>query len=194
MAQNLVDISELIVALREAAHVGDGDELRPGLAAAERQLMLLLNALSVEPELQISRSLKPLMVLHGALVDLANGQQPEMLTPLRKPAGRPEKDVASVFLQAMAARTLSELFEGGEALAVAAGRVAKALRGMKGNPTTTTVKNWRARLEEGPGGSGMPRDAWEQYVAPLPPGLGSTPKERGENLLKALRERGSLIG
>ena len=59
--------------------------------------------------------------------------------------------------------------------------------------TGETVKNWRARLDEGPGARGAPEDALKHYLAQIDD-IGSTSKMRGEYLLKALLERGESLG
>jgi hypothetical protein len=142
-------------------------------------------------------NLAPLMRLRAAIVDLANGRQSELFTPVNKKPGHPGKGVALAYVQGFAARALSELVDSGEPVKTAAGRVANALRkgrkDMRG-VDSNTIKNWRARLEEGPNARGAPDDALKQYLAPLPPGIGTTSKLRGESLLKALRENGEGLG
>ena len=91
---------------------------------------------------------------------------------------------------------LAELVDSGERVKQASDRVANAVRNgrkdMRG-VTGETVRNWRARLEEGIGARGAPDDALKHYLALLD-NIGSTPKAHGEYLLKALRERGESLG
>jgi hypothetical protein len=129
-------------------------------------------------------------------VDLAEGHKPALFTPIASQPGRPGKPVAADTLQGFAERALDELVGAGEGLKLASNRVAKAVRlGCKGagDVTGQTIRNWRSRLREStgqdPAGPGASKEAWKHFVAPLPPGLGDTSRQRGENLLKIL-ERG----
>jgi hypothetical protein len=148
------------------------------------------------PTMREGGHLAPLMRLLAAIVDLANGRQSDLFVPVIKKPGNPGKGVAHTALQGLAARALAELVDSGEPVKQASDKVANALRkGRKDmrNVTGETVKNWRARLDEGPGARGAPDDALQHYIAPLPADW-STSRIRGENLLKALRERGEALG
>ncbi|MDQ6702870.1 MAG: hypothetical protein M3Z96_07085 [Pseudomonadota bacterium] len=106
--------------------------------------------------------LAPLIRLHAAIIDLANGRQSDLFVPVSKKPGLPGKGVAHAAVQGIAARALAELVDSGEPVKQAAGKVANALRkGRKDmrNVTWETVKNWRSRLDEGPGARGTPEDA-----------------------------------
>jgi hypothetical protein len=91
---------------------------------------------------------------------------------------------------------MSECVEAGDSISVAAEKVTRALRTGRRDLRDLkppTVKNWRDRLEAGPG-PGAPDEAIKHYKEPLPPGLGTTPRQRADNLLKILAERGSQLG
>ena len=95
------------------------------------------------------------------------------------------------FYQGIAARALSEFMAAGENKDQAARGIATKLNNAGcdiGEVTATTVINWRERLEQGQG-PGASEHAVKQYRMPVP---GDTPKERGENLLKAIAHRATL--
>lgn len=73
-------------------------------------------------------NLAPLIRLHAAIVDLANGRQSELFVPINKKAGHPGKSVAHAYVQGFAGRALAELIDSGEPRSSAANRVAQALR------------------------------------------------------------------
>ena len=125
----------------------------------------------------------PLLQLQAAIVDLADGRVSPMFKPRERPNRHPGKRQTDAFLMAMAARAMSELMEGGASEAAAALKVARALGGK-----ASTIKNWRDRLNQGPG-PGAPQAAVDHYRAPLPSWPGSTGTQRGERLLALMKER-----
>lgn len=193
------DFADLIAAMRcafELDRIGAANkDLPDGLTSIERMIMALLTCFSTIPVLREDGALAPLMRLHAAIVDLAAGRQSELFVPVIKKPGNPGKGVAHAAVQGFAARALTELVDSGEPVEQAADRVARAVReGRKdmGDVAGKTVKHWRARCKEGPGARGVPDDALEHYRATLD--IYGTSKSRGEYLLKALRERGELLG
>jgi hypothetical protein len=195
------DFADLIAAMRWASELdrigATNKELPDRLTSTEYMLRSLLHCFLTIPTLLKGGHLAPLMRLKAAIVDLANGRQSDLFVPVIKKPGAPRKSAVHAFVQGMAARTLAELVDSGEPVKQASNRVANAVRnGRKDmrDVTGDTVKNWRARLDEGPGARGAPDDALQHYLAPLPLDFGSTSKMRGENLLKMLRERGETIG
>jgi hypothetical protein len=195
------DFADLIAAMRWASdldRIGAANKDLPDkLTSAEYMLRALLTCLSTIPVLMKDGALAPLMRLHAAIVDLAAGRQSDLFVPVIKKPGNPGKGIAHAAVQGFAARALAELVDSGEQVKQASERVAKALRkGRKDmrNVTGETVKNWRARLDEGAGARGAPDGALKHYIGELPPDIGSTSKMRGEYLLKALRERGESLG
>jgi len=194
------EFADLIAAMRwgaELDRIGAANkELPDRVTSIEYMLRMLTTFFSASRVLE-GNGIAPLIRLHAAIVDLANGRQSELLVPVIKKPGHPGKGVTHALTQALAARALSELVDSGEPLDQAANRVAQALRkGRKDmhDVTGTKVKNWRARLQEGPGARGVSDDALKHYLAPLPANFGSTSKMRGENLLKVFRERGEAFG
>jgi hypothetical protein len=184
---NSRDWAELVVMLRWATELerpgATNPRLPAGMTAPEYALRAVLHFLERQPSVMRHSALAPLLRLRGAIVDLADGRISPLLKPVARPVGNPGKGQHEAFRMGMAARTMSELMEGGASEHDAARRVARALGG---KISGVTVRNWRARLNEGHG-SGAPQAAIEHYRAPLPPGLGDTPKLRGENLLKRLK-------
>ena len=91
--------------------------------------------------------------------------------------------------QAIGARALSELIEAGDDKQQSAKRIAAELNKLDiGDVKAETVINWRERLEQGKG-AGASLQAVIEYRELAP---GDTPKERGENLLKAIAQRAAL--
>ncbi len=75
-------------------------------------------------------------------------------------------------------------------------RIAKAVSAARRDMqdvTHETVKNWRERLEQGPG-SGAPEYAIGHYKQLKGDNLGDTSKRRGEALIKIIKTRGHAIG
>jgi hypothetical protein len=151
----------------------------------------------------------PLNRLSAALNDLSEGRMPPMFKPVRIPGvpGAPGNRMAVETIKGLAARTVSELCESGMSLTEASRAVCVALqrasereRGMQDSPsqkgfgkiTPATVKNWRARIMEGSGPGASKAAVW-QYNQPLPLGVGLTPQQRSQNLLKVLRERAASM-
>jgi hypothetical protein len=196
LRENFADLIAAMCWASELDRIGAANkELPDKLTSTEYMLRALLVCFLEIPTLQ--NNLGPLMRLKAEIVDLANGRQSELFVPVIKKPGAPRKSTVHAFVQGMTARTLDELVDSGEPVKQASERVANALRkGRKDlrDVTGDTVRNWRARLEEGPGASGAPDDAWQHYRAPLPPDFGSTSKMRGENLLKMLRNGFPALG
>jgi hypothetical protein len=195
------NFADLIAAMRWASELdrigAANKDLPDKLTSTEYMLRALLTCFLTVPTLLKDGHLAPLMRLKAAIVDLADGRQSDLFKPLIKNVGHPGKGTAHTAIQGLAARALDELVDSGEPVKQASDRVADAVR--KGrrdmrDVTGVTVRNWRARLEEGPGARGVQVAAWQHYRAPLPPDLGGTSKIRGESLLKALRERGEVFG
>jgi hypothetical protein len=198
LAENFAD---LIAAMRWASELdrigATNKDLPDKLTSTEYMLRALLPCFSTIPVLMKDGALALLMRLSAAIVDLANGRQSALFVPVIKKPGAPRKSVSHAAVQGLAARALAELDDSGEPIKQASNRVANAVRkGRKDmrDVTGETVKNWRARLEEGLGARGTPEDALAHYLAPLPPDFGTTSKVRGENLLKMLSERGEVLG
>jgi hypothetical protein len=193
------DVADLIVSLRWAAELdrigAANKELPDRLTSIEYMLRSLRACLSTVPVLMEDGALAPLARLHTEIVDLAKGHKSKLFVPITTKPGNQGKGTAQDCIQGMAARALSEFIDAGEPAKQSADRIAQALR--KGRRdmrdiTGDTVKNWRARLNEGPGARGVSQDALNHYLAPLD--IGSTPKARGEALIKAFRHRGEAIG
>lgn len=197
LAENFAD---LIVALRWASELdrkgAANKELPDRLTSTEYMIRSLLTCFLTIPTLLKGGHLAPLLRLQAAIVDLAAGRQSDLFVPVIKKPGNPGKGAAHAALQGFAARALAELVDSGEPVRQASDRIANALRKGRKNMrdvTGDTVKNWRARLDEGPGARGTPDDALQHYLAPLPLDFGSTSKMRGEMLIKVLRERGDIF-
>jgi len=169
LAENFAD---LIAAMRWASELdrrgAANKELPDRLTSTEYMLRSLLTCFLTIPTLQ--KHLGPLMRLKAAIVDLANGRQSELFVPVIKKPGAPRKSAVHAFVQGMAARALAELVDSGELVKQASDRVANAVRNGRKDMRDVrgeTVKNWRARLEEGLGARGAPDDALElQSPAP----------------------------
>lgn len=197
---NIDDFAEMMADIRLHAALDrtEFSKLEPPdeLCAALACLQAVLSFLQKQPGLMERKDLAPLLRLNGALNDLAGGKPSNLLKPARKPGGKGGNtgdNITYKFIKAIAARTLSELITAGEDINQSAGRIARALKAGRrdmGHVNAATVVNWRERFEQGPG-AGAQADAMEQYRMPTP---GDTPKERGENLLKALAQRGGAIG
>jgi hypothetical protein len=194
------DMADLLVLLRWNAQVDregiENAELPNGLTACERSISAILAFLQNQNFSQTHGGSEPLTRLHAGILDIADGIAPALFKPKKRHAGRPGKGITYAALQGLAARTLTELIEGGGNKFEAANRVAKSLK----KPSTDmqdvtgeTVTNWRERIVQGVG-PGAPAEAVAHYKEPLPLRLGSTPKMRGENLLKIIAERGAVFG
>jgi hypothetical protein len=197
---SLDDVAEMMAHIRACAAF-DRDvfskwEPPDQLAAAQGCLRAVLVFLQKQSGLVERGDLAPLLRLNGALSDLAVGRVSDLLKPAKKKAGRRGVSSQREFLQAMGARTLSELVEAGDDLDLAASRVARALQAKRrdmSDVSAATVVNWRERLRQGPG-RGASEEAVQQYNMSLPDRFGATPRLRGEALLKALAKRGDAIG
>jgi hypothetical protein len=188
----LVDVAEMIAVISAAA-TRERDKVSKGETPDEREaielcLQAVLQFLMKQPRLMERGDFQPLLRLNGALCDLKAGKAPNLFK-LEKKAGRPRVGVSREFYQSKGARTLSELIEAGEDKHQSAKRIAAELNKLDiGNVEDETVINWRERLEQGEG-QGASADAVREYLEPVP---GDTPKERGENLLKAFGQRARL--
>lgn len=147
-------------------------------------LRAVLLFLERQPGVMRHAAIAPLIRLQGDIIDLADGRVSPLFKPVARQRGNPGKGQNEAMRMGFAVRTMSELMDGGTSEAEAARQVAAAI-----GEKATTVRNWRARLNEGPG-PGAPQLAIDHYKEPLPPDLGSTPEQRGKNLLGVLRTRG----
>jgi hypothetical protein len=193
------DVAEMIAHIRANAavdrEVWSKREPPDVLTAVQGCLVGVLRLLEKQPGLMERGDLAPLLRLNGALSDLTVGKVSNLFKPAKKKAGRHVSSQHEL-LQAMAARTLSELIEAGDDKDQAASRIARALkvrRSDMGDVSAATVVNWRERLIQGPG-RGASEEAVQQYNMSLPDRFGETPRLRGEALLKALAKRGDAIG
>lgn len=190
----LVDVAEMIAVISAAA-TRERDKVSKGETPSEREavelcLRAVLQFLMKQPLLMERGDFQPLLRLHGALGELVDGKQPDLLKPTKnRTGGRPGVGRARGFYQSKGARTLSELIEAGEDKHQSAKRIAAELNKLNiGNVEAATIINWRERLEQGEG-PGASKDVVREYREPVP---GDTPKERGENLLKAFAQRARL--
>lgn len=158
-----------------------------GFAAAEKSLNAILDFLMAHGDLIKLDALGSIHKLRAALADLREGGRPALLQP-QKRSGRPTTSQLEATIQGMAARCMTELMEGGETRKSASIRVASALRsGGHKTVNARSVQDWRARCMEGDGAPISPA-AIQHYHFPLERELpGLTAKERGEQLLLALR-------
>jgi hypothetical protein len=191
------DWADLVAGLRWAADTaGWGEEeapnFPPGSIAPRLALKAIISFLCKQDCVRNHGAVLPLVQLAGGLVDLGDG----IANPIFKPAAwKPDqrrKGRTDMMTMGLAARAVTELMDGGVPLRDATRSVANALRSGKVQGSrkvnAETVKNWRARIEEG--GGSAPQDAIDHYKGPLPDEFGHTPKQRGENLLRLFRERG----
>jgi len=195
------DVAALLVMLRWYAEIDrqhiENPNLPKGLTVIERSTFAVIEFLRKQHFTQPMGGSEPLKRLQSAFVDIADGNAPALFRPIESRAGRHGKGVRYETLKGLAARTLSELIEGGDNADEAATRIAKLL-GKCGpdmtSVTSATVKNWRNRAMEGKGAAGMSDTAIYHFSEPLSPVLGKTPKARGECLLKSFEEVGRLGG
>jgi hypothetical protein len=194
----LADVAEMIAMISayaefERAALSKG-ELPNERETVELCLTAVLQFLRKQPWFMERGDIAPLLRLHAALCDLSIGKTSDLLKPAKKfKSGSPGDGITRKFIKAIAARALSEFIKAGEDINHSASRIARALKSGRrdmGHVKAETVVNWRERFEQGEG-AGAQEDAIEQYRMPAP---GDTPKERGENLLKALDQRGGAIG
>ncbi|CAN2533031.1 hypothetical+protein [Methylocapsa aurea] len=195
------DWADLVACLRWANELDrrgiEMEKLPKGLTAAERSLNAILLFMQRQPSLMREGGIAPLMRLHSAMVDVADGIASPLFKPVAKGSGRPGNGITVDTIKGFAARAMSELMEAGDTENDAATKVAKAIRKGRhsdmGDIETKTIKNWRDRLNSGigPGASAI---AIQQYKEELPHDLGSTPRERGQALLRVLAERGRMLG
>jgi len=192
------DWAVLVAGLRWAAEVdrrGNEDGNVPeGTTAPRIALKALIAFLNKQPCVERHGAHVSLVRLAGALADLGDGIVSPLFRPTVRNPGNPGKGNNAALIMGFAARTLTELKDGGMPLDDAARRVATALRAGQvrgsGKYDAATVKTWRARIKSR--SKSIPPAAIFHYEEPLPPTLGHTPKQRGEALLKVLRDRGRL--
>ena len=181
--------------LRQAIEIqkagGEFDNAPTGAMAAEAGLQAVVDFLQACPELMQAGAVGPLTVLSAALRDLQKGKRPSFLLPRNVTGGRPGTGEARAAVIGFAARAMKELMDAGETAPEAAKAVHKAIKVGKAagwkKTSPATIKNWRARCEEGPGPDISSR-AIEHYKAPLPQDMGDTPTVRAKNLIKVLSE------
>jgi hypothetical protein len=176
--------ADLVAMLRWAAEVRrrgeDADNVPQGVTAARLALKAVIQFLQRECVLKHGASM-PLIELQAALTDLTNGRVSQMFKPVAKPSGNPGKSRSDAAFMGNSARAMSLLMEAGKSEKDAASRVGKVL-GIE----PSQVKNWRDRLNQGPG-PGAPRAAIDHYKARLPTWPDSTPLQQGERLLKVIK-------
>jgi hypothetical protein len=162
----------------------------PGLQSAFNALHAIVVFLGKQQRVLPNRDLKPLMRLHGAIIDLKKNVRIDPLFKATLGIGSPGNGTNYDIAKGTAARAMSLLIQAGESPEKARQTVADSLsdttfgRKVKG----TTIAGWRARLMEGEGAKGVTEVALLAYSRPLPPEFGTTPRERAESLLKDLRE------
>ena len=187
------DWAVLVAGLRWAAEVGrrggEAGDAPPGTTASRLALKAVLAFLEKQDCVMRHGASMPLAKIQGALTDLAQGRVSPMFKPPVKANGNPGKGKGESLRMGIAARAMSELMDGGDSEDDAARQVAGALGG-KMRPAT--VRNWRARLNQGPG-PGAPQEAIDHFKAPLPSWPDSTPTMRGKRLLEILKERSALL-
>jgi hypothetical protein len=194
------DWADFAAMLRHAAELDrrgiEHPDLPEGLTGCQYALFAVINFLGNQPAIALRGDVASLARLHAAIVDLAAGRPSSLFKPKRRAPGSPGKGVTHALTQAYAARALSELIQGGVRIQEAAARIAKAVaagrKDMK-RITAKTIINWREQLMRGPG-RGAPTDACRIFNDPLPADYGTTPIERGNNLVKALKKRGGTVG
>jgi hypothetical protein len=198
---NPSDWADFVVSLRLAAEMErrgvDNPELPPGMTAPERSLSALLSFLKQQHILMKCGAIGPLLRIHSAVVDLANGRASPMFKPEARRAGNPGKGLGYETIQGLAARTLDELVAAGDSPKDASKRVAGALKksgreDMK-DATSETVIKWREHLREArKPGPGAPENALRHFNESLWPGL--SPRKKGEALLRALKQNAKAAG
>ena len=194
------DWRDFIAMFRHAAEIdrkklGDSN-LPDGLMGCEQSLRAVIAFLQRQPDIARRKDIAPLMRLHAAIVDLAEGRTSPLFKPVQRKAGSPGKGVNYTHLQGLAARGLSELIDGGVPIKIAAGRIAHALKANRKDMagiTDETIINWREQILRGIG-RGAPENAWQSYLDPFPPNFGNTPLKVGNSIVKLLKGRGGALG
>jgi hypothetical protein len=187
--------AELVMGLRHAAEIDrtESADAKPhGHLAAWLAVHHIFSFLQQQRVIQNDpQVLAPVARLYNAMDDVYHGRKPAMFegTP---PNHRPSDATGFALLKGNAARALSEFRLSGMPKEEAAKRVARACGVVPGHGRVTSknVSDWRAWLQRRPGPSGTPpKDgpALFAYQKPLPASMGSTPLERAESLIKALR-------
>lgn len=195
------DWAKLVAKLRWAVEVERRGLEAPGTIAPRIALDALIEFLVKQRCIEQHGAHVPLVRLAGALADLAGGSTPPLFKPTVRKAGNRSKSHAEAVIRGFSVRAAEELIESGVPAPDATRRVATALRAGKVSGweriNAATVENWRERIRQGvwrrqpvPGAS---QEAIDHYLEPLPAALGSSPKQRGEILLKILRERGRAL-
>jgi hypothetical protein len=169
-------------------------ELPPGVTGPERAQRAVLRFLQQQDCVMQHNAAAPILRLNSAISDLADGRVSPMFRPVNRRPGRRTTSRVEALIMGMAARAMSELMEAGATLDEAARQVAQAIRagGVIGHKkiSAATVKNWRARIMEGPGAA--PPEAIAHFREPLWPD--ATAARRGKNLLTVLRQAGARLG
>lgn len=159
------------LARAHAAHVDpDNTDGRAGAVGALAAVCAFIDAIPPFKEADLSL---PLRALQDALhrLDESSGTPP-MLRPTKE-KGRPARTLDEGVLALVAAVAMEAAMRAGQPMQQAAGRVADLLhrRGYSaaGKPiTAATVKNWRARLNEGPGRMDkLLTDQWHRCLAQM---------------------------
>jgi hypothetical protein len=135
---------------------------------------------------------EPFSDLAHGLIDLGQGRQSDLLTPLARNTTKPGKGFADELVMAYAAMAVDELMKAGETRPAAGAKVARTIKAAKlpvtprrGANLTSTVLGWRERLSEG--NENISQHAHELWREPRER-LGDTPALRAEHLLRALRD------
>ncbi len=176
---DLQDWADLVVLLRWAADLdrrGYRNSALPlGMTAVEYGLRALLFFLQKQQHLMNRNAVAPFLRLHGAIVDLADGRISPLFRPVRSGRpGAPGKSQIESMIMGLSARAMTQLMNvDGVPMDQAARQVAHAIRLGRivgyGKVKAETVKNWRARIMEGPGSA--PKLAIDHYNEPLPAGM-----------------------
>ena len=123
---------------------------------------------------------RPLVQLHGYMVDLADGKSVKAVEPRRGGAGRPGKGQADCSLMAVAAaaRALTELMKAGKEEKHAASRIGAII-----GESETTIRTWRdSMLRPDADARRAPPDAIAHYCwLSSSPEFGDTPAARAEH-------------
>lgn len=156
------------------------------LSASVNAIHHIVSFLQAQSEFSDDKSaLVPLMRLYMALQDLQRG----IVSPMFKPQGKRGNSAVYEIEKGYAERALSELLASGMSAEEASRKVASACGNFqkKGRIEAKTVRNWRERLEQGPG-PGVSDASVLAYKRDLPIEFGKTPKERGEEMLRLLKD------
>jgi hypothetical protein len=167
--------------------------LPEGATTAEYALRAVLAFLGRSPFLLRLGGIGPLLRLHKAIIDLAEGRVSPIFKPAKHRGGSPGMGVPEVVI-GLAAKAMDELMQAGAGRDDAARKVAKAVhKGGYRRVTPKTIAHWRDGCKEGLGGR-VPKDALAHFREPLPSGMGDTSAPRAAALLERLKRAKALVG